>query len=105
MADRIGMAQGNVGRVISAQTGAAHRHPVAGTFAARQVKHIVDDHLVVSVMRPHSVGRMNALVIKTLQVNRIRTVNRAAPGLDVPRDRIDQMKVSVLIISAERRRE
>src|SRR5437868_3426102 len=52
-------------------------------------------------MRLHSVSRMNGFVIETVQINRIRAVNRDAAAIDEPRDCIDQSKILVLIVASK----
>jgi hypothetical protein len=52
-------------------------------------------------MRFHPIGRMNSLVVKTVEINRVRTINGNFARIDIVRDRTDQAEIFVLLIAAE----
>src|SRR3954471_27810 len=105
MADRVRKAKGDVRRVIRAQTGAAHHDAMGAAFAAREIEHVMNDHPLESVMRPHPVGGMDRLVIKAVEVRRVRAINRDLAAIDEAGDRIGKPEILVLGIAAERRRK
>src|SRR6266480_3550355 len=99
------MAKGDVGGVISAEARSAHRNARRMTLAPRQIEHVTHDHVFVSIMRFHPIGRMNSFVVKTVEIDRVRAINRNFAGIDIVCDRTDQTEILVLVIPAERRRE
>ncbi len=99
MTDGVGMTKRNVCGVVSAEARAADCHPMSRTFPAREVEHVAHDHVFVRVMGPHSIGRVNRLVVETLLIDRVRAVNCHSPIVDVPRDGADQPEILVLIIT------
>src|SRR6266496_3912678 len=86
IADQIRMAKGDVGGVIRAETRAANGHAMAATFTPREIEHIADDHIFISVVRFHSIGRMNFLVVETFQIDRVRAINGDFASIDIARD-------------------
>ena len=101
VADKIGMAKGDVPGVIGAQAGAAHGHTVAMTFSSREIEHVAHNNVFVGIVRSHAIGRMNRLVIEAVEIDGVRTVNREFAGIDIAGDRADQAEIFVLIITAE----
>src|SRR5205823_504651 len=99
------MAKRDVSGVISAEARSAYRHPRRMTLASRQIEHIPHNHIFVGVVRAHPIGRMNFFIIKTVEIDRVRTVNGDSSRIDVISDRTDQTEILVLIITAERRRK
>src|SRR4029077_5211414 len=100
--NRIRMTKRDVGGVISAETRTARGHTMTMTFAPCVFEHLADNHVFVSVMRFHPIGWMNSLVVKTVEIDRVRAVNRDFSVVDVPGDGIDQTKILVLVITTER---
>src|SRR6266567_586865 len=99
------MAKGDVGGVIRAETRAANGHAMAATFTPREIEHITDDHIFVSVVRFHPIGRVNPFVVKTFQIDRVRAINRDLASIDVGSDGTDETEIFALIITAERGRK
>src|SRR5207237_4750206 len=97
------MTKRDVARVVGAETRTAHGHPMSMTFAPRVFEYVAHDHAFVSIMRSHPIGRMNCLVVKTVEIDRVRAINRDLAGIDVGSDRTDQTEIFVLIVTAERR--
>ena len=56
-------------------------------------------------MRPHPIGRMNRLVVKTVEIDRIRAINRDSPLSTKSAHGIDQLEIFVLVMAAERSRK
>ena len=86
MADGIGMTEGDVGGVISAQARAANRHARRRTFPPREVENVVQDHALESVVRAHPIGRMNLLVVKAVEIDRVGAINRDLAAIDISSD-------------------
>ncbi len=82
--------------MIRAEACAAHGHAVTGTFAAREIEHVAHNHILVGVMRAHAIGRMNRLVVETVEIDRIRAINCHSSTIDEVGDRIDDVKILVL---------
>src|SRR6059058_69600 len=99
------MTKRDVARVVGAETRTAHGHPMSMTFAPRVFEYVAHDHVFVSVVSFHPVGRMNSLVVETVEIDRVRAINRDLAGIDVGSDRTDETEIFVLIITAERRRK
>ena len=59
MADRVGMTERNVCSVVSTETCAANRDPVAPAFAPCQIENIVRDDVFIRIVSPHPIGRVN----------------------------------------------
>ncbi len=76
MADGVRVAERNVCGVVSAEAGAANRDAMTTTFASREIEHVANDHVFVRVVCPHSVGRMNRFIVKTLQIDCVRAIRR-----------------------------
>src|SRR5215472_9470808 len=95
------MAKRDVRRVICAKARASNRHPMAMTFAPREIEHVVHDHALIGVMRFHPVGRMNSLVVKTVEIDRVRAINGDFSSVNIISDRADQAKVLILKVPAE----
>ena len=89
MAHGVGMAEGDVGRVVRAETRAAHSDALTRAFAARQIEHVTHDHVFVSIVRAHPVRGMDRFVVETLKVDGIRAINRDSTGVDVASNRTD----------------
>src|SRR4029077_3667093 len=51
------------------------------------------------------IGRMNRLVIKTLQIDCVGTVNREPTGIHITADRLNQAEILVLVVAPERGRK
>ena len=102
MADGIGKTKGDVGGVISAETRARDRDAMTAALAPREVENVVDDHTLESVMGPHAIGRVDSLVIKAIEIGRIRAINRDFSGIDKGSARPDQTEIFVLGVPAER---
>ena len=76
MTDGVGMTKSNIGSVIGTKTGSADCHTMAVTFAAREIEHVAHDDVFVRVMGPHPVGWMNRFIVKTVQIYRVRAIDR-----------------------------
>jgi hypothetical protein len=85
--------------MVSTQAGAADCYPIGRTFPPRKIEHVMNDHIFVGVMRPHSIGGMNRFIVKAFQIDRIRAVNRDFAIVDVRRYGSDQPKVLVFVIT------
>ena len=96
------MTKGDIGRVISAQARATNGHPRTRTLASRVIKDVIDDYAFEGVVRPHVIGRMNRLIVKAVEVDRVRAINCDSPALHEWRAGGGQAKVVVLSIVAER---
>src|SRR5690242_2324338 len=70
-------------------------------FAPREVEHIVHNHIFISNVGADAIGGMNTFVVKTVEVERVRAINRDAVVIDEPRNRIDQAEVLVLVVTAK----
>src|SRR5437867_4072460 len=105
MADGVGVTEGNVWCVISAETRAADCDAMGRTFAASEVEHVVNNHVFEGVMSTHSVGRMNGLVIETLEIDRVGAVDCDFSGIDVPSDGSDQPEVLIFVVTGTGSRE
>src|SRR5438874_7280254 len=99
--DRIRMPKRNVGSMISAETGTAHGNSMSMALASGQIEDVVNDYIFVSIMRFHPIGRMNFLIVETVEIDRVRTINGDLAGIDVGSDRTDETEIFVLIIAAE----
>src|ERR1051326_3278590 len=99
------MPERDVGGVISAETGPTYGHSMIMAFTARQIENVANDHLFVSIVRPHSVGRMNSLIVETVDIDRVRAVTSNLAIVDIPRDRADQAEILVLEVTSERSRK
>src|SRR5437868_13611164 len=104
MTDRVRMTKRDIRGVISAETRAAHRHAMTMTFLPREIEDIIHDDALVGVVRLHPIGRMNRLVVETVEVDRIRAVNRDSSGVDKVSNGPNQSEILVLEIPSERRR-
>src|ERR1700719_1584835 len=96
------MTKRDVCGVISAQARAANRHARRMAFAPRQIEDVIHNHIFIGVVSPHSIRRMNPFVVKTFEINRVRTVNSQPTGIDVTSNGADQSEILVLVISSER---
>jgi len=54
--DGVGMTKGNVGRVISAETGSANCDSMATALPPRKIEHVMDDQIFIRVMGAHAIG-------------------------------------------------
>src|SRR5437762_8400861 len=99
------MAKSDVAGVVGPETSTAHGHSMSMTLAPRQIEHVTHDHVFVSIMRFHPIGRMNSFVVKTVEIDRVRAINRNFAGIDIVCDRTDETEILVLVIPAERRRK
>src|SRR5439155_3059489 len=59
MTDGVRMTEGNIGRVISAQTGSANCDSMATALPPRKIEHVMDDHIFIRVMGAHTISRMD----------------------------------------------
>jgi hypothetical protein len=75
---------------------------VTRAFATGKIENVVDDHTLISVVRPHAIGRMNRLIVKAVEVDRVRTINCDSTAIDEWGAGCGQAKVVVLSIVAER---
>ena len=99
------MTKRDVGRVISSEARAAHRHPMTIAFAPREIEYIVYDDVLVSIVRPHSVGGMNSFIVEAFQIDRVRAVNSNLAGIDIAGNGANQTEIFVLIVTTKRSRE
>src|SRR6266480_4536784 len=99
------MPKGDVSGVIGAKARTAHRHPVTIAFAPCEIEYVVDDDIFVSVVRPHTISGMNALVVEAVQVDRVRAVNSDLSRINIASHGIDQTEIFILIVTTERGRE
>src|SRR5207249_694559 len=74
-------------------------------FAAREIEYVAHDYIFIRIMCAHSVGWMNRLVVKTFQVDGVRTVDRHSARIDIAAQRPDQAEILVLIITSKRGRK
>ena len=72
MTDGIGVPEGDIGRVIGAETRAAHPDAMSAAFAPREIEDVAHDHIFVSDMSAHAIGGMNAFVVEAVEINRSR---------------------------------
>ena len=84
--DCIGMAKRDIGGVIGAETRAANRHASHRTFPPRQIEDVVRNDTLVGVMRAHAIGGMNLLVVKAVEIDRVRAINRDLAAIDISSD-------------------
>src|SRR3981081_1664054 len=96
------MAKRDIPGVIRAEAGAAPRDRGRIACAPGQSENVACDYVFVGVVRAHPVGRMNSFVVKTFEIDRIRTIDGEFSSIDITGDRIDQTEILVLIITAER---
>ena len=68
MTNGVGVPEGDVGGVISAETRAADTDTMGAGFAPREIEHIVHNHIFISNVAADAIGRMNPLVVKTVEV-------------------------------------
>ena len=57
--EHIGVAKRDIGGVVGSETRSAYRDAMRTTFVARVIEHVMDDHILVSIVRFHPIGRMN----------------------------------------------
>src|SRR6202165_1285515 len=96
------MAKRDVSGVIRAETRTAHRHAMAIAFAPCQIEHVAHDHIFIGVVRAHPVGRMDRFIVETVEIDRVRAINRDFACIDIAANGTDESEVFVLIITAER---
>jgi len=87
--------------MISAKTRSADADTMGAGLAPPEIDHIVHNHIFISNVGPDAIGRMNTFVVKTVEVERVRAINRDAVVIDKPRDRIDYAEVLVLVVTAK----
>ena len=80
------MSERDVSGVIRAKARAADCNAVRMAFAPREIKHVPHNHIFIGVMRFHPIGRMNSFIIKTVEIDRVRTVNGDSARIDVRSD-------------------
>src|ERR1700736_6083698 len=97
------MAKSDVSGVVRAETRTAHSHTMTMALAPCVFEHVADNHVFISIVRFHPIGRMNSLVIKAVEIDRVRAVNGNFACIDIVRDRTDETEISVLVVTAERR--
>src|SRR3954452_5829406 len=101
MTNQVGMFESNIGGVISAKTCAANPYPMRAGFTPRKVEYITHNDIFISDVGANAICRMNSLVVKAVEIDRVRTIDRNAIVVDEPCDRIDQPEIFVLMITAE----
>lgn len=101
VADSIGMTKGDIGRVISTQARATNSHARTRTLASRVIKNVINDYAFEGVVRPHAIGRMNRLIVKAVEIDRVGTIDCDSTAIDEGRARCGQPKIVVLPIVAE----
>src|SRR5947209_10528263 len=101
----IGMPERDISGVISAEARSANRDSTSMALASRQIEYVVYDHIFVSVMGFHPIGRMNFFVVKTFEIDRVRAIDGDFAVVDVPGNRIDQTEILGLVIASKRCRK
>ena len=96
------MTKGNVGRVISAETGSANCDSMATALPPRKIEHVMHDHIFIGVMSAHTVGRMDWFVVKAFQIDCVRAVHRNSACIDKRAHRANDSEILVLVVTAER---
>src|SRR6266496_2651970 len=99
MTDGVRMTKSNIRRVIGTKTGSADCHTMTVTFAAREIEDVPHDYVFIRVMCVHPVGWMKRFIVKALQIDRVRAINRHPASIDVAAQGADQTKILVLIIA------
>ncbi len=102
VADEVGVAQGEVDRVVAAEAGAGQAHPAVAGLAHGVGQDVVEDDILVGEVGPDAVGRVDGLVIPALLVDAVGAVDLDPAGVDLVGDRAHEAEVLVLVIAAER---
>src|SRR5215470_180910 len=85
MADSVRVTKRNIGSVICAQAGTPDCDAMTIAFATCEIEDVANDHIFVRVVSAHPIGRMNRLVVKTLQIDRVGALDGDSPSVDVSR--------------------
>src|SRR6266576_2802289 len=101
MTHGVGMTKSNIGSMIRAKGGATDRDAMSRAFAPREIEHVAHDYVFVRIVRAHPIGWINRLIVKTLQIDGVRAINRHSTGIDIAAYRSDQAKILVLVITAK----
>src|SRR5437870_3252523 len=86
MTNRVCMPESDVSGVIGAETRAANADAMSAAFAPREIEYIAHDHIFISELDAHAIGRMNAFVVETVEVNGVGAINGDAVVIDEPGD-------------------
>lgn len=101
MANRVGVLESDIGGVIGAKTCAANTNAMRAAFTPRKIEYIAHNDIFISDVGANAICRMNALVVKALEIDRVGAIHRNAIVVDEPCDGIDQPEIFVLMIIAE----
>ena len=101
--NHVGMFESDIAGVISAKTRAANSYPMRASFTPRKVEYIAHNDIFVSDVGANPVCRMNALVVKAVEIDRVRAIHRNAIVVYEPCDGVDQPEIFVLMITTEGR--
>src|SRR5262245_65406435 len=101
MTNGVRMTKCNVRRMIRSQTRSANCHTMGVTFPACEIEYVAHNYVLVRVVRAHPIRLMNGFIVKTVQIDGVRAVDRQSACIDIAAHRPDQSKIFVLIIAAE----
>src|SRR5438445_11214381 len=99
------MPERDISGVITAAGRYANGDSTSMGLASRQIEYVVYDHIFVSVMGFHPIGRVNFFVVKTFEIDRVRAIDGDFAVVDVPGNRIDQTEILGLVIASKRCRK
>ena len=101
MAHGIRMSKSNVGGMIGAEARAANCDAMGRALTPGKIENVMYDHVFVSIVGPHPIGRMNGFVVKALKIDRVRAIDRDFARIDIGAYRTDEAEILVLIITAK----
>jgi hypothetical protein len=55
---------------------------VGRTFPSREIEHVVHDHALVGIVRPHPIRGMDRLVIKAVEIGGVRAIDGDLAAID-----------------------
>ena len=82
----VGMLEGNVGRVIGAETRAAHAYSMDAGSAPRKIENIMHNDIFIRDVSADAISRMNRFVVKAVEIDRVRAIDSNFAVIDKPGD-------------------